>query len=709
MAFNFQKRRPDEAAPTIPQQGHAQPTTGQPATQQIQGAGTGGQVFMPKQPPSTGVPGVQPPQGIDPKMAAMLLTRQNSKPTITKEDVAKAATVLKEYKDGKANLEDRIVKDELWWQLRHWEAIRDGRQAKGVNPGEMPEPSSAWLFNCILNKHADAMDNYPEPVVLPREQSDQDSAKNLSSVLPVILEYNDYEQTYSDNWWEKLKHGTGAYGVFWNAEKENGLGDVDIREIDLLKLFWEPGITDIQKSRNLFIVDLVDEDLLDQQYPDHKGRLKGNAVDVKEYIYDDTVDTQGKSVVVDWYYKVKSPDGRTLLHYVKFVGDELLYASENDPEYRERGFYDHGQYPVVLDVMFPEKGTPVGFGYVAICKDPQLYIDKLSGNILENAMMATKKRFFCSTSTNINKQQFLDWNDPIVDVEGEIDDRRLKEIVTQPLDDIYVTVAQLKIDEMKDTAANRDVNSGGVGSGVTAAAAIAALQEAGNKASRDMISASYRAHCQINQLTIELIRQFYDEERSFRITAPNGMGGYQFIGLSNQGLRDQHIGTDATGSPLYRRPIFDLKIKAQKKNPFSRMEQNETAKELYKMGFFDPERAQQALLCLDMMEFEGVEQVREKVQQGQTLLNIATQLMQENTMLKAALGIAAPAGAQSAQGAAPSTGMPGTGGGGQAPGAVLASSVMKAQQPMTGYGQRVAARSKPNMNAKSNAANPAAK
>jgi hypothetical protein len=464
MAFNFQKRRPDEEAQTFSQIGvQPQQSTAQPSTQQAFDVGTGGQAFMRQQPPSTGIPGVQQPEGIDPRMAAMLLMRKQSTPAITKEDISKAAAILREYKDGKANLEDRIVKDELWWQLRHWEAIRDGKQAKGVRPGEMPEPSSAWLFNCILNKHADAMDNYPEPIVLPREQSDQESAKNLSSVLPVILEYNDYEQTYSDNWWEKLKHGTAAYGVFWNAEKENGLGDVDIRQIDLLKLFWEPGITDIQKSRNLFIVDLVDEDLLDQQYPEHKGRMKGNSVDVKEYIYDDTVDTQGKSVVVDWYYKVKAPDGRTLLHYVKFVGDELLYASENDPQYRDRGFYDHGLYPVVLDVMFPEKGTPVGFGYVAICKDPQLYIDKLSSNILENAMMATKKRFFCSTSTNINKQQFLDWNDPIVDVDGEISDARIKEIVTQPLDDIYVTVAQMKIEEMKDTAANRDVNSGGVG------------------------------------------------------------------------------------------------------------------------------------------------------------------------------------------------------------------------------------------------------
>ncbi len=101
MAFNFQKRRPDEEPPTIPQQGQQQPPTGQPAMQQPFSTGTGGQAFMPKQPPSTGVPGVQQPQGIDPKMAAMLLTRQKSKPTITKEDVAKAATILKEYKDGK--------------------------------------------------------------------------------------------------------------------------------------------------------------------------------------------------------------------------------------------------------------------------------------------------------------------------------------------------------------------------------------------------------------------------------------------------------------------------------------------------------------------------------------------------------------------------------------------------------------------------------
>ena len=640
-----------------------------------------------------GIPGITPEeQDMAPEMAAMLLKRTEQTPTITDRDVERGIDLLTRYKDGKSNLENRIVNDELWWELRHWEGIgqskarrvdKNGKPVVETNP--QPKPSSAWLFNTIQNKHADAMDNYPEPVVLPRERSDEQSAKTLSQILPVVQEYNHFEQVYSDNWWEKLKHGTAAYGVFWDSRKDNGLGDIEIRNIDLLNLFWEPGITDIQKSRNLFIVDLVDNDLLDQEYPELRGKQKGKVVNVKEYIYDDTVDTSEKSVVVDWYYKVKSPNGKTLLHYIKFVGATLLYASENDPEYRERGFYDHGLYPVVLDVMYPEKGTPIGFGYVAICKDPQLYIDKLSANILENAMMATKKRFFVSESTAINEQEFLDWNRPMVHVAGQIGDDRIKEIVTQPLSDIYVTVAQMKIEEMKDTAANRDVNSGGT-TNVTAAAAIAALQEAGNKASRDMISASYRAYTQINTLCVELMRQFYDLSRSFRITGEGNE--YQFVDFNNADLQDQLTGTDTAGNPMYRRPVFDLKIKAQKKNPFSRMEQNERAKELYSMGFFAPENAQSSLIALDMMDFEGIQTVREKVMQGQTLLNMVMQMNQQ---------LAAITGALMPQENTQEAGTSSTKTAGAGDGTSFASGVMEAQTPMTGYGQALAKRSTPSV------------
>ena len=623
---------------------------------------------------------------------------------VGEKEIKAAQEILQRYKAGKANLDRRVVEDEEWWELRHWPFIRGNQRTvkdedgkREIFPG--PEPASAWLFNAIMNKHADAMDNFPEPAVLPREQSDESAAKTLSAVVPVIMQYNDFEKTYWDNWWEKLKHGTAVYGVYWNSEKENGLGDVDIRAVDLLKIFWEPGITDIQQSRNLFIVELIDHDLLNKQYPQFNGKVSGSPVDITQYIYNDTVDTTDKDLVVDWYYKVRS-GSKTLLHYCKFCGDTLLYASENDPAYKDRGYYDHGKYPVVMDVLFPEKGTPAGFGYVAICKSPQMYIDKLDANILESSMMSTKKRYFVSSSTNINIDQFMDWNRPIVEVEGELSDARLQEIVTQPLGSQYENTIARKVEEMKDTASNRDVNSGGsAGSGITAASAIAALQEAGNKTSRDMIAASYRAQTEITKLVIELIRQFYDEARSFRVTAPNG---YEFTEMSNAPMRDQPMlaqngapMVNAQGEIMMRRPVFDLKISAQRRSPFSRMEENERAKELYSMGFFNPEQAQQSLMALDMMDFEGIEKIREKVSEGQTLYNIVQQQQQQIAQLARLLtgGDVMPEEGPSSprQGNPQQASKSGSGS--------IASGIMDSRAPRTSYMDRLAKRSTPNVEA----------
>ena len=625
-------------------------------------------------------------EDIPSEMSAAAITQKQPAQRITKADIEKAAELLKKYKDGKANLENRVVEDEQWWKLNHWEVLRH-------KSNNTLQPTSVWLFNSLLNKHADALDNYPEPIVLPREAADEQSAKTLTSVLPVILEQNEFEQTYSDNWWEKLKHGTAAYGVFWNSKKENGLGDIDVKEIDLLKIFWEPGITDIQKSANLFIVDLIDREQLASAYPKLADELKaaGDVITAKEYIYDDTVDTSDKALVVDWYYHRVNASGLKVLHYCKFCGDVLLYASENDPAYADRGYYDHGRYPVVFDTLFPEKGTPVGFGYVAICKDPQMYIDKLSANILEKSLMATKVRYFALNNTGVNEEEFLDWTKPIVHVEGNsLEDARLRQIETGTVDGASLNILQLKIEEMKDTAGNRDVNSGGTGSGVTAAAAIAALQEAGNKTSRDMIAAAYRAYVGICTLCIELIRQFYDETRYFRVTG-NAAGSYEFVPLNNRGMVEQTVQPE-NGTPYLRHPVFDLKIQAQKSNPFSQMAINETAKELYGMGVFNPDRAQEAMVLLSMMQFEGKEKVVEQVMQGQTLVNM---LRAANKQLAAAEAVLSGIAAQpptepnmAAEGNSPTPDI-------NAAKSDFAKSVNEAQTPMTDYGQQLAERSIP--------------
>lgn len=540
-------------------------------------------------------------------------------PMIDKEHITTAQATLQRYARGKQALDKRVIENDRWYRLRHWDVVGT----------KNPAPASAWLFNALANKHGDAMDNTPEPVVLPREASDDKDAKTLSQILPVIAEYNDFEHVWSESIWDKIKNGTAVYFVPWDSGAENGLGDISIKRSNLLNLFWEPGVEDIQDSPHFFALSMVDNAALDRAYPDRKPRSGGHTLN--SYQTDDQVDEQDKSEVVDWYYKTQNADGRQILHYCKYCGETILYSSENDPELVNTGFYDHGKYPFVFDPLFPIEESPCGFGYLDIMKSPQLYIDMLDKYILENARFASKPRWFVRDAAGINQGEFANWDNDFVHVTGRLTDEDIRQIEVQQIPAFVQSHMLAKIDELKETSGNRDFSQGGTSSGVTAAAAIAALQEAGNKLSRDMLKGSYRAYRHIMELCIELIRQFYTVEREFRITQPNGTT--EFVQYSNANIVPQEMQPAFPEQAMmdgyrkaYRKPIFDVRVKAQKSNPYSQLSQNETAKELYQLGAFLPQNSDQALAMLQMMEFEGKQQVVQTVQQNGTLYSQVQQM-----------------------------------------------------------------------------------
>ena len=544
---------------------------------------------------------------------------------IGKEQIRKANTILQRYRDGKKNLEQRIVDNEQWYKLRHWECLR----------AEKPqvEPTSAWLFNCIANKHADAMDNFPSANVLPREEGDRGEAEMLTSIIPVVLEQNEFEATYSDEQNYKLKMGTGVYGVFWDKSKLGGLGDILVRKADILNLFWEPGITDIQQSRNFFHLELYDNEVLEASYPQLSGRLSSGAHDLTKYIYDDTVDTTSKTLVVDWYYK-KNVGGRVVLHYVKYANDEVLFATENDQSFAERGWYDHGQYPFVFDPLFITEGTPAGFGYIDIGKSPQEYIDRGNQAIMANMLANAKPRHFIREDGGVNEEEYADLTRDFVHVDGNLGQDSILPIQGKPLSDVYVQVLRDKIDELKETTGNRDVSNGGT-SGATTASAIAAMQEAGSKLSRDSNKGSYRAFRKVCIMIIELMRQFYDTPRKFRILGENGAARY--VQYSNEKIAARHQGVDFGVDLGSSYPLFDIEVTAQKQSPYSKMSQNELAMQFFKMGFFNPQTADQALACLDIMDFDRKNFVIQKIAQNggmyQQLMAARQQVMALATLI----------------------------------------------------------------------------
>lgn len=461
--------------------------------------------------------------------------------------------------------------------------------------------------------------------MLPRVQDDEEEADRLSEIIPVVLQNCEFEEVYSQCAWQKMQEGTGAYGIFWNNQLLNGLGDICIKKINMLNLFWEPGISDIQDSSDIFYVSVEDNNVLEQQYPQLIGKLKKSAFDISKYKTDDSIKEDNKSLVVDWYYH-KYDGPKKVLHMCKFVGHEVLFSTEDDPEMSRTGLYDDGQYPFVLDPLFPVEGSPAGYGYITIAKDTQIDIDTISQALVQHAVVSATPRHIIKSDGNINEDELMDISCPVVHTSGNLGENDYRNIDVPNMDSNSINVYQMKVNELKAATGNMDVMNGGTTGGVTAASALAAQQEAAGRSSRDSTKAAYRAYRKIVNMVIERIRQFYDLPRQFRIVGQDGQA--QYVSYSNQGIQPQLQQGGLGIEDYYRLPVFDLEIHAQKENAYTKVSQNELAIQMYQLGFLNPQMIDQSLLAMDMMDFKGKDELRQKLTEMGGMQQMLQQVIQ---------------------------------------------------------------------------------
>ena len=560
------------------------------------------------------------------------------------EQKEKALEDFKVYMGAKYNVDSKATENQEWWRLRHWSTITgqtNEAQKAGIEVG------SAWAINSLLNKHADIMDSFPKPNVLPREADDEMEAKLLTDILPAILDQNDYEAVYRQAGWDTCIDGANIRGAFWDQAKHDGLGDISIKNVDVHNLAWQPGVNNIQESDKVYHASIMDIDVARKQWSNIADKIgPQDSGIILKYVHDDYIDTSHSVEVINMYYKVPTlapvymdgigKDGsrsrikiheipKMVLHLAIIVGGELAWCSENEPGY-ENGFYEHGKYPFIFSRLFPIKDSPWGFGYFDIIKNPQKDIDRLDQAIIKNAMMRARPRYWARKNANIDLNEFVDWNTELVEVAGGELGEAVKKIDVDDVPSGAMNHYMNKIEELKETSGNRDFNQGGVSGGITAASAVAALQEAGSKLSRDINKELYRAERELYYMIIELIRQFYTEPRSFRIADKN-TGDYRFVQYSNAGIVEQDVMLP-DGTVRHIRPVFDITVSAEKSSPFSRAAQNETIKELYGMGLFAPENAVPALVCIDGMDFEGKEHIRQQIEQNSIFLQQFQSAMQ---------------------------------------------------------------------------------
>lgn len=509
------------------------------------------------------------------------MAQYNYNGNVAPELICEALETYKLYKSEREPFIQRIRDNDKFY--------RDSYEHLTTGLSTEMECDTPFVFAAIENCRADAIDNYPAANVIERDPEGTKAAQLLSKVVEAQLEICDFKAVYKENIRNKLKYGTAVYGVFYDRDTES----IDIRSVDLLDIYVDMHVPNIEDSKFVFISAAVENSLLREKYP-HFAELFSD--DARVESLEDMYSVKDRTIIVDCYYK--KSDGT--VHLMKLCDGNVIAATEDMDGY-ECGLYSHGRYPVVFDVLYPDAHSPFGFGMIDIGKTTQIEINKLDRAITENIMCAAKPRYLAKRNGGINEEEFCDIQKSIVHYEGDTEAIRAIDHIS--INDYFLTHRERKKEELKEILANRDFQQGSTMGGVTAASAIETLKQAGEKRSRAIINDSYDSYKAIVYMVIELMRQFFDRERVYRIN--DSMGRKAFAAFSNSMMYGNGVGH----SGGLRELMFDIDVVIQRENPYSRESINNTILNLWSKGLFSPDNRDMAVVALKNMQFDGKERL----------------------------------------------------------------------------------------------------
>ena len=288
------------------------------------------------------------------------------------------------------------------------------------------------------------------------------------------------------------------------------------------------------------------------------------------------------------------------------------------------------------DLADPKKSIVRCAGMIDVGKSDQEQVDRTARAMMNNVLGSSRQKTFVSEAAGINEQDLADPKKDIIRCAGMINESNFRVVQPNANAEMYMNVISQKVQQMKDTSGNSDVMSGGAPSGITAASAIAALQEQAGRTSRTAIKASYRTFTRLCRCVIELIREFYDTPRTFRIVGENAAQSYVTFSQKDMAA---HPVERLDGTLVNVEPVFDIAVSAQRASPYAAMAQNELALQFYQGGLFDPARADMAIATLEMMDFRDKDKIIQRVSQNGTLYQMVLTLSERLARAEAMLGV----------------------------------------------------------------------
>lgn len=527
-----------------------------------------------------------------------------------KEDiVGRAYDLFEEFRSAYEAEWQRQDANEKLYRGDHWEMIASN------DPTE-PQPVTPVLQSTIENVQADLMDRSPIAVIRPENPIDDEVAVVVNALIRQNHDAQNFRKEYRNMCHDFLVQGYCVQEAGYDVHAYHNIGQAFIRYVDCRAIMFDPQVENIQDGRAIFKIAPTTIHKLEQMYPEYAGKFERDHYSLTTRQDEMIKFDQDKSVLMLEYWWREYSDGMWHVHMAKIAGHQLLEDSRKE---KPEGYVASGEYPFVVSTCFRRKGTPLGYGLCDVFGAAQVYSDKLDQIVMKNALMASKNKMLVNESSGFDVEDLQDWRKEVHRGENL---NGVTWFPNPPLPAYIVSLSAAMRENVKDESGANDFSRGGTTSGVTAASAIAALQEMSNKRSRMCSEQLHEAFREAVRMEIEFEREYNVVPREVLVTT----NGEQHPATFDSAIMERQQG----GMEM---PIeFFVSVKIETEQQFQTATHNELILQLVQLGAIQPQQA------VEFMLFEGKEEILQAMKSNQPQMDPAMQeAMAEQEALEAKL------------------------------------------------------------------------
>lgn len=366
-----------------------------------------------------------------------------------------------------------------------------------------------------------------------------------------------------------LVYGTAVWFVQWDG-KEGEYGNIKIKEVDPFNIFPDPLAENVDNAEYIVYATYKNANQIKQQFPDKANAIEGSRISMSELVANrDEQDTNEENQVLilemwcrDWTTMDEDIDGNKSLKYpqgrvITCLPELGIILSDKKNPYKD------GKFPFVLMKNYDVPFKFWGVGEVEQILSPQIYVNELTNQIIDNAKNTANMQWIIDKNAGIGQGKLTNRPGLVIRKNPGAEVRR----DTPPPMPTYVReqIDVLKAD-IQDISGVLDSLKGEKQTGVVAASAILALQEASQSRIRLKIKIMESNLTELANMVYSRMQQFWKLDRWVRVTDIEGNPSFREIG--QQVLANDYDLKVMAGStmPVNKNAMMDLMIRLAQTN-----------------------------------------------------------------------------------------------------------------------------------------------